>query len=177
MIGMRAAVGVAAVLAVAGMAVSGCSDDDASGAAAATVAAEPWNCETLSGAALRQATLDPATLGPGSFGPGQPGWKTCEWDGKDFGVIVSASATTTSDHFRNHPMFTGAQDVTVAGRPAFTVLHDGDKRAQYCDLVVPFESGGVMSMQVSRSPFTKDRTPMCEWAVRIGEVLVPEMPR
>ncbi|MFD4369252.1 DUF3558 domain-containing protein [Rhodococcus sp. NPDC058521] len=170
----RGAVGAAVLLVVMGIAATGCSGSE-DGGVEPTTAAEPWDPCSLSDAALQQAGLDPATEGPGvttSF----PGWKDCAWDGDAYGVTVSASATETVDHFRNFPGTIDFQEVRVAGRQAFTHREERDEPGTFCWLVVPFQDGGVMSMQVDRSPFTKDTTPMCEWAVRVGEALVPDMP-
>ncbi|NLU85186.1 DUF3558 family protein, partial [Rhodococcus sp. HNM0569] len=132
---------------------------------------------TISDEALVQAGLDPATEGPGSMAGGLPGWNSCAWDSEDVGVIMGASTTTGPDHFRSFPGNIDFQDVTVAGREGFTYRKEHDETGTFCSLVVPVESGGVIDMQVDRSPFTKDTTSMCEWVVRIGNVLVAEAPR
>ncbi|NLU84728.1 DUF3558 family protein, partial [Rhodococcus sp. HNM0569] len=133
---------------------------------------------TISDEALVQAGLDPATEGPGSLAGGQPGWKSCEWESDRIGVIVSSSATTGPDHFRNFPGNFDFQDVTVAGRQGFTYRQEQDTSGTFCWITIPFENGGVLDMQVDRSAFTKDYSmPMCDWALQVGNVLFAEAPR
>ncbi|WP_240945618.1 hypothetical protein [Rhodococcus sp. HNM0569] len=93
-------------------------------------------------------------------------------------MIISTSATAAVDQFREAPGNIDFQDVIVADRQGFTFREERDENGTFCWLIVPFANGGALNMQVDRSAFTKDRTtPMCEWAVRIGNVLVAEAPR
>ncbi|TXG92401.1 DUF3558 domain-containing protein [Rhodococcus rhodnii] len=167
---------VAAALVTIGLVGTACGDST-SETADPTAAPGPWDPCTISDEALIRASLDPASEGPGSLAQGQPGWKSCEWEGPDVAVIVSASSTTGPDHFRNFPGNTDFQDVTVAGREGFTYRQEADESGTFCWLTVPMDNGGVVDMQFDRSPFSKDTTPMCDWAVRVGEVLVAEVPR
>lgn len=175
---IRAAAGAAALLTAVAFGATGCSSDESSDTPTTAAAAEAWDPCTLSDETLREAGLDPTTQGKGSLGPGQPGWNSCEWKSADkTSVVMGASATATVEQFRNGPGNIDIQEVTVAGRPAITHREDGDEEGTFCWLVVPFQGGGVMAMQVARSVFTKGTTPMCEWAVSVGDVLVAEMPR
>lgn len=172
----RALVGSVALCAVAFLGVAGCGDSESAESPTTSAAAQPWDPCSLSDEALQRASLDPATEGPGLTAD-PPGWKTCGWKTTDqIGVMMSASATATVEQFRNDPRNFQFHDVTVAGREAFTYLSDvsGD---DFCFLVVPFQSGGMLNMQVSRSVFTKDPASMCEWAVRIGDAVAGEIPR
>lgn len=172
----RGAAGTAAVLAMVGIAATGCSSGESSDTPETPAVAQPWDPCTLSDEALRNATLDPATEGPG-LSADPRGRKSCGWEGKDFDVIMSASTTLPVDDIRNGPGNIDFQDVTVAGRSAFTFREERDEPGTFCWLVVPFESEGLVLTQVARSVFTKDTTPMCEWAVRVGDALVGEIPR
>ncbi|NLE78403.1 MAG: DUF3558 domain-containing protein [Rhodococcus sp.] len=174
---IRLAAGVVTLMVGVAFGVTACGDNENSDTPTTTAEAQPWDPCTLSDEALRAATLDPVPSGTGAEGPGQPGWKGCEWKGEDFAVIVNSSATATVDQFRNGYGNTDFRDVMVAGREGFTYRDDRDEPGTFCWLVVPFESGGVMNMQVDRSPFTKDETSTCEWAMQVGDALVAEMPR
>lgn len=174
---MQVTAGVATLLTVVGIAASGCSteDDGDTGSTTSTVA-QPWDPCSLSDAALRKATLDPETQGPGLSAEG-PGEESCGWKSTDnIGVIITAIATAKPDQFRNGTGNIDFREVTVDGRQAFTYREEGDEQGVFCHLVVPFRNGGLALMQVDRSVFTKETTPMCEWAVQIGDALVAEMP-
>ncbi|MFD4366182.1 DUF3558 family protein [Rhodococcus sp. NPDC058521] len=165
-----------AMLAMVGMAATGCSGGEDSDTPETRAVAQPWDPCTLSDGALRNATIDPATEGPGPVeAPGEEncGWKTTD----DISVIMTASTILPVDDIRNGPGNTDFQDVTVAGRSAFTFRDDGYAPDSVCWLVVPFQNEGLVLTQVARSVFTKDTTPMCEWAVRVGDALAGEIPR
>lgn len=169
----RVAAGAAAVLAIG---ATGCGGGEDSNTPTTPAVAQPWDPCTLSDEALRRAGLDPVTEGPGPVeAPGEEncGWKTTG----DNSVIMTASSTLTVDDIRNGPGNADFQNVTVAGRSAFTYRDDGYKPGTVCWLVVPFQSEGLVLMQVARSVFTKVTTPMCEQAVRVGDALAGEIPR
>ncbi|MFD4369279.1 DUF3558 domain-containing protein [Rhodococcus sp. NPDC058521] len=177
MTGKRVWVGAAALCAVVTLGVAGCGDGESDETPTTPEAAQPWDPCSLSDEALQAATLDPATEGPG-FAAEPPGWKTCGWKTIDqIGIKMSATATVPVEQFRNDPRNFDFRDVTVGDRPAFTYVTEIGKPDDFCHLVVPFESGGVLNMQVSHSVFTKDPTPMCEWAVQVGTAVADELPR
>ncbi|NLE80544.1 MAG: DUF3558 family protein [Rhodococcus sp.] len=165
---------VATLLVGVAFGAAGCGDGENSDTPTTPAEAQPWDPCTLSDEVLLAATLDPATEGPG-LSAEPPGWKHCSWDNHDIGAIIGASATAPAEQFRNDPRNFQFQDVVVGGREGFTYLSEIGGE-DFCNLVVPFESGGLMNMQVDRSPFTKDETPMCEWAVRVGDGLVAGLP-
>lgn len=172
----RAAVGAAALLAMVGIAATGCGGDKSADMPTTAAVAQPWDPCTLSDEALRRAGLDPATEGPG-LSADPPGSKSCGWEAEDFDVIMTASTTLPVEDIRNGIGNIDFQDVEVPDRSAFTYREESDEPGTFCWLVVPFQDGGLVVTQVARSPLTKDTTPMCEWAVRVGEALVAEIPR
>ncbi|NLU84989.1 DUF3558 domain-containing protein [Rhodococcus sp. HNM0569] len=172
----RAAAGAIALVAIA-LGATGCSGDDPSDETTTSAAAEPWDPCTISDEALVQAGLDPASEGPG-LSAEAPGWKTCRWESNDISVILGASTTTGVDQFRDNPENIDFQDVTVAGRQGFTYRDAQDDAGEFCWLTAPSQGVGILNMQVTRSPFTKDdTTPMCEWAVKVGGALIAGSPR
>lgn len=167
---------VAAALVTIGLVGTACGDST-SETADPTAAPGPWDPCTISDEALIRASLDPASEGPGSLAQGQPGWESCRWTGEDVNAILNASATTGEDHFRNFPGNIDFHELTVAGRPGFTYRQTGLNPDNFCWLTVPLEGGGSLNLQVTRSPFSHGTTPMCNWAVRVGEALVSAAPR
>ncbi|NLE80656.1 MAG: DUF3558 family protein [Rhodococcus sp.] len=167
------AAGAAALLAVVALGATGCGNDDTS---ETTTFEKPWDPCTLSEETLRKATIDPATQGP-ALAAETPWEENCGWKTyDDIGVSMNALSTATVDQFRDRPDNIDFRKVTVGDRSAVTFRSEGDEERSYCWLLLPFESEGLVLMQVSRSPFSKEATPMCEVAVRIGDVVVAEIP-
>lgn len=171
----RGAAGAAAVLALVGMTAAGCGSSEDSDTPSTPEVAQPWDPCTLSDEALRNAGLDRATEGPG-LSADPPGNKSCGWKAEDFSVIMTSSTTLKVSDIRNGPGNTDFQDITVAGRSAFTYRDDGYTPDTFCWLAVPFQDEGLVLTQVARSALTKDTTPMCDLAVRVGNALVAEIP-
>lgn len=176
---MRHVIRVAGVMTAFGIVVAGCSHgDDTASSGATTTAKPPWDACSLSPQLLQQAGVDPASKQEGLGKPGNnlPNSTTCDWTGKEYAITLTASSTMTAQQVRTREGNHDFADVTVAGRPAFT-LHTGvaDLKEQ-CFLVIPFQSGGLAVIQLSPSGATL-QTPACESAVRVGNVLASAMPR
>ncbi|NLE79820.1 MAG: DUF3558 family protein [Rhodococcus sp.] len=169
----RVTAGAAALLAAITFGATGCSNDDTS---ETTTLEKPWDPCTLSDETLQKATIDPATQGPALAA--ETSWEeNCGWKTHDgTGVSMNALSTATVEQFRERPSNIDFRTVTVGDRSAVTFRTEGDERGTFCYLVVPFQGEGLVLMQVARSAFTKEATPMCEVAVQIGDALVAEIP-
>lgn len=165
--------GAAALLVAFMLGATGCGNDDTS---ATETFEKPWDPCTLSEETLRKATIDPETQGPG-LAAETPWEESCGWKTYDsISVTMTALSTATVDQYRSRPDNIDFRNVTVGDRSAVTFRADGDENGIFCYLLLPFHGEGLVQMQVARSTFTKDTAPMCEWAVRIGDTVVAEMP-
>ncbi|QXQ15480.1 DUF3558 domain-containing protein [Skermania piniformis] len=155
--------------------LAGCGDR-VSGVAITAPPPAPWDPCSLTDDILSGAMLNPMTENSTPI-IDRHGEKSCGWTGLDVGVIMSTLPTARMAQLRGGDNI-DFREVTVAGRSGVTYRDEGDRRGVFCHLAVPFASGGIMLMQVARSPFGQDQTtPMCVWAVRVAEVLVAGMPR
>ncbi|EOM78258.1 DUF3558 domain-containing protein [Rhodococcus rhodnii] len=171
----RTSVLSAAVLAALALSVAGCGTGETSGAPTTSAVPDAWDPCTLSDEALVRATLDPATEGPG-LNSRKAGESSCGWENDDIGLIITASSTGSTERFHNSPDNVDFRDLEVAGRHVVVFRQASDEPGTFCHMAVPFDSGGLALMQVGRSALTKDTTPMCDWALKVGDALVAEMP-
>ena len=105
-----------------------------------------------------------------------PNSTTCNWNGKDYLVSLSASSTMSVEQAKQDGH--GFTDVTVAGRPA-TTFHTGadDPTGKHCFMVIPFQTGGLAMLQVRQNALSHDKTPACQSVLGVGNTLASEMPR
>ncbi|CAM2777978.1 DUF3558 family protein [Skermania piniformis] len=166
---------VALVLLTAMVLVGGCGRS-VDGTAVRSARAAPWDPCSLSDDVIRRAGLDPATRDSASLVNGA-GELSCEWHNDDLFMTLTAIAGATIEQVHSGQGNHDFHDAIVGNRTVTTYRDEGDRTGSFCFLVVPLEPAGIALMQVSRTAFTEDTTPMCVWAYRVGDVVVAAMPR
>lgn len=137
----------------------------------------PWNPCTLPADALTRSGVDPSTSERGISGVELPDSLTCGWKGKDYAIMITASSTYKISDVRNREGTTVIAEAPIAGHRSFTLKDGVSSYDNSCFLAIPFLAGGTTFMQISRSSLSRDTTPTCDTAVRVGNVLVPLMPK
>ncbi|WP_084466996.1 DUF3558 domain-containing protein [Nocardia arthritidis] len=158
--------------------VVGCEDTTSgSPTASRTTAAQAlFNpCTGIPDEAVRAAGVDPATEESGIAGVHQSGWEICRWDGPKYFVTVFSTGRTVSE-FERKPGNVDFEDVTVAGRPGRQFRVEGASKDLDCDVLFP-ASQGVVQLRVQGRASRDDLENPCTVLHRVGESIVPTLPR
>ncbi|MBF6302734.1 DUF3558 domain-containing protein [Nocardia amamiensis] len=132
-------------------------------------------CTGIPDAALKSAGVDPGTEDHGVAGVDQSGWEICRWKGSRYSMTVFSTARTVSE-FENKPGNVEFQDVTVAGRVGRQFKVEGASKDLLCDVLFP-ASQGVVQLRISNLAGLDNHEDPCTTLSRVGESIVPVLPR
>ncbi|MFI9410007.1 DUF3558 domain-containing protein [Nocardia gamkensis] len=132
-------------------------------------------CTGIPDEALRAAGVDPKTEESGIAGVHQSGWEICRWDGPKYFITVFSTGRTVSE-FERKPGNVDFEDVTVAGRQGRQFRVEGASKNLDCDVVFP-AAQGVVQLRVQGRASRNDLEDPCKVLHRIGESIVPTLPR
>lgn len=150
------------------------AEGGASDASAAPV--ELWDpCTGISDEALKASGVEAASEEKGIAGADQDGWEICKWRSPRYSITVFSTARTVQE-FEQKPGNVEFQDVTVAGRAGRQFKVEGASKDLLCDVLFPARQG-VVQLRVSSSAIVKEPDDPCQVLYRVGESIVPELPR
>ncbi|WP_280477703.1 DUF3558 domain-containing protein [Nocardia asiatica] len=132
-------------------------------------------CTGIPDEALRAAGVDPKTEESGIAGVHQSGWEICSWDGPKYFVTVFSTRRTVSE-FERKPGNVDFEDVTVAGRQGRQFRVEGASKNLDCDVLFP-AAQGVVQLRVLGRAGRDDLENPCTVLYRVGESIVPTLPR
>jgi hypothetical protein len=132
-------------------------------------------CTGIPDDALRAAGVDPKTEESGIGGVHQSGWEICRWDGPKYFVTVFSTSRTVSE-FERKPGNVDFQDVTIAGRHGRQFRVEGASKNLDCDVLFP-AAQGVVQLRVQGRAGREDLENPCTVLNRVGESIVPALPR
>ncbi|GGK40345.1 DUF3558 domain-containing protein [Nocardia camponoti] len=167
------------VLVACGLVAAGCGPEQGgSGGATTTAAAALFDpCTQISEDVLRAAGVDPASKVSGAGGVHQSGWEICSWDAPEYSLAVLSTGRSVAE-FEAKGGNVDFQDVTIAGRKGRQFRVEGASKDRACDVVFPAQQG-VLQLNVLDNPIlyrSKLEDP-CTVLARVGEVVVPGLPR
>ncbi|MFI2478450.1 DUF3558 domain-containing protein [Nocardia xishanensis] len=166
------AAAVVAVVAACGGTTEG--SPSTSSSAAETPLFNP--CTGIPDDVLRSAGVDPATEESGIAGVHQHGWEICGWRGKKYTITVYSTGRTVAE-FEKKPGNVDFRDVTVAGREGRQFKVEGASKDLHCDVLFPASQGGVLQLSVSNRVGLDGLEEPCSVLYRVGELIVPVLPR
>ncbi|BDT97974.1 hypothetical protein IFM12276_10030 [Nocardia sputorum] len=132
-------------------------------------------CTGIPDDALRAAGVDPKTEESGIAGVPQSGWEICSWDGPKYFVTVFSTRRTVAE-FERKPGNVDFEDVTVAGRQGRQFRVEGASKNLDCDVLFP-ATQGVLQLRVQGRAGRDDLENPCAVLYRVGESIVPTLPR
>ncbi|WP_280482540.1 DUF3558 domain-containing protein [Nocardia cyriacigeorgica] len=150
------------------------AEGGASDASAAAVGL--WDpCTGISDEALKASGVEAASEEKGIAGVDQDGWEICNWRSKRYSITIFSTARTVEE-FEQKPGNVEFQDVTVAGREGRQFKVEGASKDLLCDVLFPAQQG-VVQLRVSASLIPDVPDDPCQVLYRVGESIVPELPR
>ncbi|MGK8555785.1 DUF3558 domain-containing protein [Nocardia gipuzkoensis] len=132
-------------------------------------------CTGIPDDTLRSAGVDPGTEEPGIGGAHQSGWEICAWNGPTYSITVYSTGRTVTE-FERKPGNVDFQDVTVVGRQGRQFRVEGASKHLNCDVVFPASQGVVQLAVMNRASLNNLEDP-CKVLYRVGESIVPALPR
>ncbi|TQM26219.1 DUF3558 domain-containing protein [Nocardia bhagyanarayanae] len=159
--------------------VAGCGGTTEGSPSTSTSAAEAplFNpCTGIPDDVLRSAGVDPATEESGIAGVHQHGWEICSWSNKQFSMTVFSTGRTVAE-FEKKPGNTDFRDVTVAGRKGRQFKVEGASKDVLCDVLFPVSTQGVVQLRISNRIGLDNLEEPCSVLYRVGESIVPILPR
>ncbi|MGQ4599243.1 DUF3558 family protein [Nocardia sp. R6R-6] len=132
-------------------------------------------CTGIPDDVVLKAGADPATEESGIAGVHQSGWEICGWRAPKYFVTVYSTGRTVSE-FERKPGNVDFADVTVAGRQGRQFRVEGASKNLGCDVVFPASQGAVQLAILNR-PGQDDLQDPCAVLYRVGESIVPVLPR
>lgn len=157
-------------------ACNGGDEGGSTGAATSSAEAKLWDpCTQIPDDALQRAGVDPRTKESGIAGVHQSGWEICNWKGKLYTLSV-LSGERSMQEIVNKEGNVDLQDVVIAGRAGQQFRVAGGTKDLTCDVVFPSEQGAVEMTLINRASLDNPENP-CTLLTRVGEVLVPILPR
>ncbi|MGK8525438.1 DUF3558 domain-containing protein [Nocardia asteroides] len=132
-------------------------------------------CTGIPDHAVEAAGADPKTEEPGIAGVHQSGWEICSWRGAKYTITVFSTSRKVSE-FERKPGNVDFQDVTVAGRQGRQFRVEGASKYLDCDVLFPASQGVVQLRILNRAGMDGLEEP-CTVLYRVGELIVPALPR
>ncbi|MEU7628523.1 DUF3558 domain-containing protein [Nocardia sp. NPDC049220] len=159
------------------LSVAGCGDTTSGSPATDTAAVKALfdPCTGIPDDAVREAGADPVTKEPGIAGVHQSGWEICGWKGPTYFITVYSTGRTVSE-FERKPGNVEFKDVTVAGRQGRQFRVEGASKYLGCDVLFA-ASQGVLQLAVTNRPGQDSLEDPCTVLYRVGEPIVPLLPR
>jgi hypothetical protein len=157
--------------------VVGCGDTTSGSPTTSTTAVNALfdPCTGIPDDVVRAAGVDPATKESGIGGVHQSGWEICGWKGPKYFVAVFSTGRAVSE-FERKPGNVDFEDVTVAGRLGRQFRVEGASKDLRCDVLFP-ASQGVVQLNIVNRAGQDDREDPCVILYRVGEAIVPVLPR
>lgn len=132
-------------------------------------------CTGIPDATVRAAGADPATEESGIAGVHQSGWEICGWRAPKYFITVYSTGRTVAE-FERKPGNVDFEDVTVGGRRGRQFRVEGGSKDLGCDVVFP-ASQGVVQLAILNRAGQDDLDDPCAVLYRVGESIVPLLPR
>ncbi|WP_280349888.1 DUF3558 domain-containing protein [Nocardia abscessus] len=132
-------------------------------------------CTGIPDEALRAAGVDPTTEETGVAGVDQSGWEICRWKGSRYSMTVFSTGRTVAE-FEKKPGNVDFRDVTVAGREGRQFKVEGASKGLLCDVLFS-ASQGVVQLRVSNLAGLDNLEDPCTTLYRVGESIVPVLPK